>query len=295
MSSEIIKFLLRSEGRRRLLREIAREKVITTSELAARTGLTRQAVTRYVKEFEDAGLITIKKGQKPWIIIAGEDLEYYLYGLPTLEEQRKVLRYPCSWSGFPECIIRNELSLTIIWGSQSITFAKAHDAVGIPELVVSLIRYARDRGIRWENIDIRSAIDSVAVSDPSLLNSHLLLLGSGVVNMLTAKIMEIFTPPIRFEPPLGREILSDITGTFYSAGHPVHRNAGLLALLPNPWSKERVAIVAAGIFRQGTTAAVKALIQHLRRIHLIENHPSAGIPIRVVRADERGEFIGFLE
>ena len=294
MTGDILKVLLRSEGRRRLLMEIARERVITTSELVRRTGLRRQTVNEYVKEFEEAGLVAIKKGQKPWIVIASEDLEYFLLGLPVATAKIHRLEYPCSWKDFPDCMLkRGELSVAFIWGARGLTVAKAHDAVGVPELLTSIIFRALDHGVSRDKVSVVSALDYEAVASVDVLERDIFLIGSGLVNLLTARLLELLRPPIRFEPPVGRELLSELTGTLYSAGDEVKRNAALLALLPNPWAPGRIAIVAAGIFRHGTRAALKALERHVRN-RFIEDH-AKGVPLRVIRATPEGEFDGFFE
>ncbi len=294
MTGDILKVLLRSEGRRRLLMEIAKERVITTSELVRRTGLRRQTVNEYVKEFEEAGLIAVKKTQKPWVVIAGEDLEYLLLELPVATAKKVELKYPCGWRDFPRCLVAGgKLSISFIWGARGLTVAKAHDAIGVPELVSSLIFYALDNGVKRENVDIVSALDYEAVMTREIMERDLFLIGSGLVNLLTARLIELLKPPIRFEPPVGRELLSELTGTLYSAGDQVRRNAALLALLPNPWAPDRVVVVAAGIFKHGTRAALKALTKHVNSA-FIENH-QADVPLRVVKASPEGEFEGFFE
>ncbi len=285
---------MRSEGRRRLLMEIAREKVITTSELVRRTGLRRQTVNEYIKEFEEAGLVAVKKRQKPWIVIASEDLEYLLMELPVATAKTLKLEYPCSWQEFPDHLFTNgELRISFIWGARGLTVAKAHDAIGMPELITSLLFRALDAGVKREKVSVVSALDIEAAACPDILERDIFLIGSGLVNLLTARLLEMLKPPIRFEPPVGREILSELTDTLYSAGDEVRRNAALLALLPNPWSPGRIVVLAAGIFRHGTRAAIKALEKHIRE-GFIKDH-AAGVPIRVVRATSEGEFDGFFE
>ncbi len=294
MSGEVLKLLLRSEGRRRLLMEIAREKVITTSELVRRTGLRRQTVNEYVKEFEEAGLVAVKKTQKPWIVIASEDLEYLLLSLPVATAKRVELVYPCGWKGFPECLFKHgRLEVAFIWGARGLSVAKAHDAVGVPELVTSLVFKALDSGVPREGISVVSALDVEAAARREVLEKDLIVIGSGLVNLLTAKIIELLRPPIRFEPPMSRELLSDLTETLYSASDEVRRNAALLALLPNPWARDRVAVIVAGVFKHGTRAAIKALEKHVRT-GFIEDH-AAGVPLRVVKATPEGDFEGFFE
>ncbi len=295
MSGDILKTLLRSEGRRRLITEIAKERIISTSELVKRTGLRRQSVIEYIKEFEKVGLIAVKKDQKPWIVISSDELEYLLLQLPIAPKHGYIKEYPCNWSEFPECLFKNrKLNLIFVWGARSLTIAKAHDAVGIPELVTKLVLKALRAGLTDKDIRIISLTDIEAAEDPTILKSNMFVIGSGVANLLTAKIFEMLRPPIRFEPPMGREIVSDITGTIYSAGDEVFRNAGIVGLLPNPWNKGKVIILAAGIFRHGTRGAIKAILYHLTS-KVIRNHTLANIPIRVIRASLKGDFEGFLE
>ncbi len=293
-TKEIAEILVRSESRKNVLREIVKERVISTTELATRTGLTRQAVLKFLKELEDAGVINIKKNQKPWIVIATPLAEEILIEIPVpAKVPRKFL---CSWDKFPKCLINDDtLSLTVVWGSRGYTVAKIHDAIGVPELVLSLSKWFIERGGSIDKVNIVSAIDNVLLKNPKILEDNLLLVGSGIVNIVTGKIMEIFLPPIRFEPPGGREIYSSVTDTFYSASHPVYSRAGLLGLFSNPWNPERIAIIVAGIFKIGTVAGLRLLNMHVAgKVH-IENHPGAGIPIRVVKSTSEGEFDGFFE
>ena len=295
MSADILKILLRSEGRRRLLTEIAKERVITTSELVKRTGLRRQSVVEYIKEFERAGLVAVKKNQKPWVIVSSEDLEYMLFQLPTSPRHKLIEEYPCDWLSFPGCLFKEgKLDLVFVWGARSLTIAKAHDAVGIPEIVARLVFMALKEGFNEREIRIMSYTDIEAAENISVLRNNLFVIGSGVANLLTAKVFELLRPPIRFEPPMGREIISDLTNTVYSAGDEISRSAGIVALLPNPWNKDKVVILAAGIFRYGTRGAIKAIYHHLTS-KIIKNHVIDNVPIRVIRASLNGEFEGFLE
>ncbi len=290
---ELLRRLFRSEGRREVLRTIARENIVTTSEIVRRTGLRRQTVVEYLKEFENLGLIKVKKDQKPWIVLASEELKL----LPIekrVEEKRIKFRY--SWSDFPACLCRgNRLDLVFVWGSGRVEKAEALDAVGIPEVTVKIFSHALSYEVPRENVNIVSGTDIEVLENKKLLSFNLFVIGSGIVNLLTAKIMEELQPPIRFEPPLGRDIYSAITEKFYSAGEEPDKYAGILALLPNPWNPERVAVLVGGIFKQGTMAALKALIKHLDEPVFLKPHPIAGIPIRVVRSNEHGDFAGFFE
>ncbi|RLE63814.1 MAG: hypothetical protein DRJ38_06640 [Thermoprotei archaeon] len=290
---ELLRRLFRSEGRREILRIIAREGILTTSEIVRRTGLRRQTVVEYLKEFEDLGLIKVKKDQKPWIVLASEELK--LLPLEGKIEERKI-EFKYSWSDFPTCLYRDgRLDLVFVWGSGRVEKAEALDAVGIPEVVVKIFSHALSSNIPRENISIVSSTDVEVLENKKLLSLNLFVIGSGIVNLLTAKIMEELQPPIRFEPPMGRDIYSTITEKFYSAGDEPDKYAGILALLPNPWNPGRVVILVGGIFKQGTMAALKALIRHLDEPPFLQPHPIAGIPIRVVRADEHGDLEGFFE
>ena len=290
---ELLRRLFRSEGRREILRIIAREGVVTTSEIVRRTGLRRQTVVDYLKEFEDLGLIKVKKDQKPWIVLASEELK--LLPLEKRLEEKKI-KFKYFWSDFPACLYKNKrLDLVFVWGSGRVEKAEALDAVGIPEVTVKIFSHALSSNIPRENINIISGTDVEVLENKKLLSLNLFVIGSGIVNLLTAKIMEELQPPIRFEPPMGRDIYSAITDKFYSAGEEPDKYAGILALLPNPWNADHVIILVGGIFKQGTMAALKALIKHLDKSLLLQPHPVAGIPIRIVRANEHGDLEGFFE
>lgn len=294
MTGEMLKILLRSEGRRRLLTEIAKEKVITSSELVRRTGLRRQTVNEYIKEFEEAGLIAVKKTQRPWIIIASDELEYLISTLPVASTKKVKLEYPCGWPDFPRCLFRDRrLELTFIWGARGLTAAKAHDAVGVPEFVKEMVLLSLHNGVSEHDLQIRSSLDVEAALDEKLLRTNLVLIGAGIVNLLTAKVIEVLNPPIRFEPPMGREIVSELTDTIYTAGDEVKRNAALIALLPNPWAEDKIILLMGGIFKHGTRAAIKAINRHLKT-PFIENH-EAGVPLRVLKATPEGDFDRFFE
>jgi len=290
---ELLRRIFRSEGRRNLLRTIAREKIITTSELVRRTGLKRQTVVDYLKEFEDLKIVRIRKNQKPWIVIASKELRLLPF---EAKPEEKVIKYKFSWKDFPNLLFREKkLELVFVWGSGRIEKAEAYDAIGIPEVVAKILSKAFSKGVPRQNVKIISNTDVEVATNKKLLGSNLFVIGSGIVNLLTAKIMEETRPPIRFEPPMGREIYSAITEKFYSAGEDPDKYAGILALLPNPWNLSNVIILAGGIFRQGTMAALKALMRHLDEPVFLQPHPIAGIPIRIVRADEDGNFAGFFE
>ncbi|RLE60710.1 MAG: hypothetical protein DRJ35_02530 [Thermoprotei archaeon] len=291
---ETSEILLRSENRRNILREIVKEKVISTSELAARTGLTRQAILKFLKELEEAGLVNIKKNQKPWIVVSTPLAEEVLFEIPM--PRRVPKKYPCRWLEFPQCLVRDDkLKLTIIWGSRGYTVAKIHDAIGVPELVLSLTKWFLSNGGDIKNIEIVSAIDNVLLRKPEILEENILLIGSGVVNIVSGKLMEALFPPIRFEPPSGREIYSTYTNTFYSASHPVYSKAGLIGLFPNPWNPEKVAVVVAGIFKTGTVAGIRLLRKHVENTIRITDHPQGNIPVRILRSTSEGEDDGFFE
>lgn len=291
---ENAEMLLRSEKRRKILREIVNEKVISTSELAARAGLTRQAILKFIKELEETGLVKIKKNQKPWIIISTPLAEELFAEIPVPHEFPK--EYPCRWQEFPRCLVKdNKLKLTIIWGSRGYTVAKIHDAIGVPELVLSLTRWFLTNGGDIKDVRVVSATDNILWRKPELLEENILIIGSGIVNMVCGKLMEAFSPPIRFEPPFGREIYSTYTNTFYSASHPVYSKAGLIGLFPNPWGPRKTAIVVAGIFRTGTVAGIGLLRMHIDGDTKIMDHPQGGIPVRIIKSTDEGEYDGFFE
>jgi len=299
---ELIK-LLRSHGRRTLLRNIIELGITTASELVRRTGLRRQTVYEYLSEFEKAGLVEVRRDQRPWIVIFPEDLkENRVIRSLILErevEKRKV-KYTCTWEYFPECLIRNnQFKIVFVWGTGTLIKAKAHDALGIPEVVKELIFYAYNKGIDENRITVQSSTDEDII-DTKLLQENLFIIGSGIVNIITTEIMKIYDLPIRFEPPMGREIYSAITQRVYSAGDPLTNNAAIIALLPNPWNPNTTITLAAGIFRFGTMAAVDAIYKHIltqrkKANNKITPHPLAKIPIRIVKASPKGKITGYYE
>jgi len=115
------------------------------------------------------------------------------------------------------------------------------------------------------------------------VNCNLLLIGSGNVNPMTALVLKTYEGqlPINFDESISKaEIYSNITDTHYRRETSEGRVAGLLLMVPNPWNKQKVAIVAAGTTRWGTEAAIRALSHP----NLPNNKQSPDIPAKVVKA-----------
>lgn len=291
-----IKWLLRSPGRKNTLIEIMKEGIITTSELVKRTRLKRQTVLQYLQEFEEVGLIELRREQKPWIAIVNREiighpiiLQILTYERPLLT--RRKLEFPYTWNEFPECLIEKGriMSISFIWGSKEIAEANIRDALLIPEIVRELFLFSIDRGLKPDNFKVKSLLDVQALRDYRALTDNLMIIGSGLVNKLTVELQRIYDLPIGFKPIGGRDLYSSITKTAYLSGDEVGKDSGVIALLPNPWQEGKVVVLVAGVHASGTQAGLMAILSHIKakrgiETELISNHPTAGIPIRVVRA-----------
>ncbi len=290
-----LKLILRTPGKRKILLEILRNKVVSSSELVLKTGLTRQTVNRYLKELESAGIVKIRRDTKPWMIILNEEaiksLEVSrllpLEGLPIIKQK---LEFKYSWRDFPSCLIQSKtLKLNVVWGSKEISEASTCDAIFVPEIIRELIAYAVEKGLNIDSIKINSYLDIWALEDIKILEENMLVIGSGIVNKLTVEIQKIYDLPICFKPLGGRDLYSSITDTLYESGTEVGMNAGLIGLLPNPWNNSKVIILVAGVHAPGTQAGLLAILDHIRAMRknqtpIIDNHPKANIPLRVIKA-----------
>ncbi|RLE64766.1 MAG: hypothetical protein DRN53_00585 [Thermoprotei archaeon] len=291
-----IRWLLRSPGRRATLTEIVKERVITTSELVKRTKLKRQTIIQYLREFEEVGLIELRKEQKPWIAVISNDIIEHPMIMSILSTERvptirKKLVFTHSWDDFPECLIekRKIMSISFIWGSKELVEANIRDALLVPEIVRELLLFSLEKGLKPDNLIVRSLLDIQALRERNVLLDNLLVIGSGLVNKLTVELQRIYDLPIGFKPIGGRDLYSSITKTAYLSGDEIGKDSGVLALLPNPWQKGKVVILVAGVHASGTQAGLMAILSHLRakrgfKTSPITDHPIANIPIRVVRA-----------
>ena len=130
------------------------------------------------------------------------------------------------------------------------------------------------------------------VTEEEKKGHNLILIGSGAVNSLTKEIFNFYGEylPVRFSSPNSdNQIISDIVSRkTFSKRYENEANVGLLALLPSPYNKEKLALIAAGLNVTGTQAALLALCNSWRSpitnsLRRFENS-SIEVPIRLVEA-----------
>jgi len=144
--------------------------------------------------------------------------------------------------------------------------AYATDALLIPEVIMLLIRWAMKKNL---NLLMSSFLDIDLWESKTMSQYNLFLLGSGKVNILTAKVLETFKKKlkVRFKYPTVGDICSDCSSRLWGHDKKSGRDAGLLTLMNNPWAatmeRKKMIVLAAGCDPIGTIAAMKLLINFL--------------------------------
>jgi len=145
------------------------------------------------------------------------------------------------------------------------------------------------------------AREGLTLTDKEKQEHNLILIGSGVVNTITRDVFSFYSdyPPIRFESPNSDlHIVSDVDSVrvTYSRRQISDQDVGIIALLPSPFSKNKVVLIVAGLKVTGTQAALLALCdafnQPLQDSIMEKEGRIVHIPIRLVRASSTSKING---
>ena len=149
------------------------------------------------------------------------------------------------------------------------------------------------RGMNSDMKFVPHARQGLTLTDKEKQDHNLILIGSGVINTVTRDVLAFYSDylPIRFEPPNSDlHIVSDIGSArlTYARRQISDQDVGIIALLPSPFNKNKVVLIAAGLKVTGTQAALLALCdafnQPLQDSIMKKDGISVHIPIRLVKA-----------
>jgi hypothetical protein len=210
---------------------------------------------------------------------------------------------PLDFNRFPEILMDTEdekgkINVSFVVGSgkykHSDHISWGTDALYIPEITVALKNWAGNskKNLR---VDISLDIDIYDEGDSSrLMNNNLIIIGSGKVNYVAKKLVEIYGENLRIRfTGLTSPEQSIYSGSIRS-DHSSYdeegkgKNMGFISLIQNPWAvkkhKRRVIVFVAGARPVGSIAAMHMLWNFISNTRRRCNNRFANIPAKIVRA-----------
>lgn len=195
------------------------------------------------------------------------------------------------FSDSPPCEIKNGqqiLRIGIVYSSgrhEQCTgqIGLVSDALYIPEILLEVNHICLQNSTE---LSVESFLD-IDVSEQQKRNLNFILTGTGDINMMTAKCMQLYGSKLKvyFDPPNS----ANIRGIKKYYSYPSFPNEGALIACANPWSQgDRFIIIAGGIEAIGTVAASKLLLDFLRnKIKLGDDLFDQTVPAHIVEGECR--------
>lgn len=207
--------------------------------------------------------LLVNKGKEVVFVVGGAERDY---AEASTEEAARILK--------------------AFYGLEKHRFASMTDCFALGRLVEAIIKACKDI-----TFDYRLAVDVIA--DDSFKKEHnFITIGAGDSNPFTCQVQLQFEKqfhtrlPIYFDPAsTSHELVVAYVEPKrrYNEQEAQHYNYGLLALIPNPWNPDKIIIIAAGLHREGTQAAVNYLAHNIN--HPIQNKVWPQFPVIVVQPE----------
>jgi len=236
------------------------------AEIAKKLKMDEQKVYYHIKQLRKSGVISVARTEE----MHGATARYFqvkdsAFAIVLNEEWQGAAQKVAQVPAFLKDFYSPDFDAKIVVGSpdpHGPHQARARDAHFASDLCLYL-------GSLSNSISPAVALDT-EIRQKDIEQNNLILIGGPVVNMITARINDEL--PLQMKTGDIWSIFSDKTQKSYS------ENSGLLVKVQSPWNPEKTVLVIAGSSRQGTKAAILAIIQQSEKL-IAGSHVVSGLDL----------------